>query len=294
MPSNYTSISRDNERKYGTDIGRIGPVLLGNRYADRTHFVFELLQNAEDALGKRRKNGGSRNVRFSVANGTVRFSHFGQPFTEQDVQAICGIVEGTKDDDLTAIGRFGIGFKSVYAVTDLPSVHSGEEHFAIRDYVHPVPASVIALERGETAITLPLRAEDADAPHEVASQLQRLGGERTLLFLREINEIEWTVEDGPSGYCRREEIAEDEGVRRVSLLSARDGEDPSEESWLVFSRAVQHDDDHAGYVELAFGHASDDSGEEAIEAVGDSRLAAFFPTEIRNGPRNPRAGPVSD
>ena len=28
-------------------------MLLANRYADRTHFIFELLQNAEDALARR-------------------------------------------------------------------------------------------------------------------------------------------------------------------------------------------------------------------------------------------------
>ncbi len=40
--------------RYGTDIGRIGPMLLVDRYDDRTHFIFELLQNVEDALARRR------------------------------------------------------------------------------------------------------------------------------------------------------------------------------------------------------------------------------------------------
>ena len=49
MTCDYQAIRRDNERRYGTDIGRIGPMLLADRYDDRTHFIFELLQNAEDA-----------------------------------------------------------------------------------------------------------------------------------------------------------------------------------------------------------------------------------------------------
>ena len=49
MVSDYNAIRVENERKYGTDIGRIGAMLLANRYGDRTHFIFELLQNAEDA-----------------------------------------------------------------------------------------------------------------------------------------------------------------------------------------------------------------------------------------------------
>lgn len=54
MACNYAEIRRDNERRYGTDIGRIGPMLLAHRYDERTHFIYELLQNAEDAFAKRR------------------------------------------------------------------------------------------------------------------------------------------------------------------------------------------------------------------------------------------------
>ena len=50
MPSNYTQISRENEKKYGTDVGRLGGLLLGDLYVERAHSVFELVQNAEDGL----------------------------------------------------------------------------------------------------------------------------------------------------------------------------------------------------------------------------------------------------
>jgi len=36
MASNYQAICEDNRRQYGTDIGRIGPMLLADRYDDRT------------------------------------------------------------------------------------------------------------------------------------------------------------------------------------------------------------------------------------------------------------------
>jgi hypothetical protein len=49
MALDYKVIRQENERRYGTDIGRYGPILLANRYDDRTHFLYELLQNAEDA-----------------------------------------------------------------------------------------------------------------------------------------------------------------------------------------------------------------------------------------------------
>ena len=64
MACDYQAIRGDNEGRYGTDIGRIGPMLLANRYGDRTHFIFELLQNAEDALARRDDWQGSRAVTF--------------------------------------------------------------------------------------------------------------------------------------------------------------------------------------------------------------------------------------
>ncbi len=73
MATDYTSIRADNERRYGTEIGRIGSMLLADRYDDRTHFIFELLQNAEDALARRYNWQGSRAV--SLHDRPVGLSH---------------------------------------------------------------------------------------------------------------------------------------------------------------------------------------------------------------------------
>ena len=133
VASNYEVICEENRQRYGTDIGRIGPMLLADRYDDRTHFIFELLQNAEDALGRRGTWNGLRRVTFDLSPATLNLSHFGRPFDEADVRGVCGIAESTKDK--FSIGRFGIGFKSVYTFTDRPEIHSGEEDFAVENYV---------------------------------------------------------------------------------------------------------------------------------------------------------------
>src|SRR5687768_11125344 len=149
MPTDYKALKQENLQRYGTDIGRIGPMLLANRYADRSHFLFELLQNAEDAL-KRRESPGPREVHFELSSERLRFSHYGQLFSEQDVRGICGIGESTKAQDFTSIGKFGIGFKAVYEYTDSPEVHSGDEHFAIDSFVWPRSLAPIQSNRNET------------------------------------------------------------------------------------------------------------------------------------------------
>ena len=118
MPVDYDAIREENYRNYGERVPYYGPVLLSNRYGDRTHFIFEILQNAEDALKKRGGWQGSRSVNFLLDSEGLTISHFGKPFDEADVRGICGIVESTKE--LTDIGRFGVASsQSTLLPTDL-------------------------------------------------------------------------------------------------------------------------------------------------------------------------------
>jgi len=278
MATDYKTIRRDNERRYGTDIGRIGPILLSERYADRTHFISELLQNAEDALGKRVGWNGNRTIRFHLGKEEIRISHYGKPFDEADVRGICGIAESTKE--LTAIGRFGIGFKSVYAFTDRPEVHSGDEDFAIENFVWPVANPSARRHLEETLFIIPFR--DPEGRDEVTVGLQRLGV-KTLLFLREIEEIEWIVDSGPSGIYLRskpEELAE--GVRRLVVIGQESNRAEVEENWLIFSKPVETPTGlRVGYVEIAFFvERNDKTASEQIIPITTSPLVVFFPTVV--------------
>lgn len=281
MSCNYNSIRADNKERYGTDIGRVGQMLLADRYDNRTHFIYELLQNAEDALARRNSWSGSRSVTFDLSNTKLRISHFGMPFTDDDVKGICGIAESTKG--LTSIGRFGIGFKSVYAFTDCPEIHSGAEHFAIDSFVWPRAIPAVDSKHGETTFILPLRPTDAEAHSEIVAGLCRLDL-RTLLFLREIEEISWSVEGGASGlYLRNKSEPFGENARKVVIIGEKEGEpDLTEEIWLVFSREVCTDDDiKVGYVEVAFPlDKNEDKDSPSIHPIDDSTLVVFFPTIV--------------
>lgn len=280
MASDYAFIRAENELRYGTDIGRIGPMLLADRYDDRTHFIFELLQNAEDALARRQGWLGSRAVSFFLSAMKLRVAHCGQPFDDSDVRGICGIAESTKD--LIAIGRFGIGFKSVYAFTDRPEVHSGGEDFAIESFVWPTTIPAFERQPDETVFILPLRQGDEAALAEITEGLQRLGP-RTLLFLRQIEEIAWSVESGPSGlYVRGKPEEIGEGFHRIVLLGEEHGKPDIEETWLLFSRETKTlDGVIAGRVEIAFLVAEEKkSDRSSIQAVRDSPLVVFFPTAV--------------
>jgi len=280
MPVDYHKIRCENERRYGTEIGRIGSLLLANRYADRTHFIYELLQNAEDALVRRGPAwNGERVINFALSGSSLRVSHYGLPFDERDVRGICGIAESPKE--LTDIGRFGIGFKSVYAFTDRPEVHSGAEDFVIENFVWPAAVTRVERDADETAFILPLRPGDSTAVKEITTGLKRLGP-RVLLFLRAIEEISWSVQGGPSGQYLRDKPRHVGGnARRVELLwQEGQDEDAVDETWLVFARPVQTEQgEAAGYVEVAF-RVDQQGDREVVRRVTDSPLVVFFPTVV--------------
>src|ERR1700758_5527674 len=129
VPADYQKIREENIARYGWDTAVLD--LLGQLYSERTHFIFELIQNAEDA--------GATELAFELFVDRLELRHDGRPFTEADVRGVCGVGQSAKAGDLTSIGKFGIGFKSVYAYTRTPRIYSGDEHFRIENYVRPFP-----------------------------------------------------------------------------------------------------------------------------------------------------------
>lgn len=279
MTIDYDVLKKENIVRYGTDIGRIGQMLLANRYDKRTRFIYELLQNAEDALRRRPVDWkGRRSVAFDLSDDRLVISHYGRPFDEFDVRGVCGIDESTKD--ITSIGRFGIGFKSVYSFTKRPEIHSGDDAFAIETYVWPVAAAPYPRTDDQTKIVLPLDTNDEEAQPEIIDGLQTLGA-RTLLFLRNVKEISWTVRDGASGlYLRDDPVVLAPGVREVLLIGQQQGQDEIEEHWLVFSKEVENEARLVGNIEIAFRFSVQPGHVRKIEPLIDSTLVVFFPTVL--------------
>jgi superfamily II DNA or RNA helicase len=79
--------------------------------------LFELLQNAVDAA----RTGGGR-IEVLLSPDALYVANDGAPFTADGVRAIMSSDLSPKDDE--QIGRFGIGFKSVLAVTSGPRIFS--------------------------------------------------------------------------------------------------------------------------------------------------------------------------
>ena len=266
MPADYEKIREENIARYGWDTAVLD--LLGQLYSERTHFIFELIQNAEDA--------GAHELAFELFADRLELRHDGRPFTEADVRGVCGVGKSGKSADLTAIGKFGIGFKSVYAYTRSPRVHSGDEHFGIENYVRPFAVEPPAAPSAGTLFVFPFDHDTvpaAVAAREIAAALTALQP-RILLFLRSIERlrVDLRMSAGLPGSVIERSLAVGPGARRRVTLS-RDGR-PAEE-WLAWHRRAL---DLAPPVEIAF-RAEGALDQCRLVACDSSPLIVSFPTE---------------
>ena len=153
-------------------------------YPDNAHFIYELLQNAEDAHAQK--------VSFHLSENQLIFKHNGKKlFDKHDIEGIIGWGQGSKSDDENAIGKFGVGFKAVFSYTNSPRIFSGEYNFEIKDLFIPFEIEPIEKKKDETVFHFPLNSDKKAsdiAYNEIKRGLLELK-KVTLLFLSNINSI---------------------------------------------------------------------------------------------------------
>ena len=152
-----------------------------------------------------------------------------------------------------------MGFKSVYAITDRPEIHSGVEDFAIEKFVWPIETDGIRKDPDETTFRIPFQ-RNVDS-EEIISGLERLDA-TSLLFLRNIDEIRWTIQAGSQGNHVQKTQHISPTVSLVTVTSRVTGLKEADQRWLAFSRplsSVEHD----ARVEIALSLGSDNGNLEA-------------------------------
>lgn len=197
-------------------------------YPDSAHFIYELLQNAEDRRATQ--------VRFTLSAHKLRFEHNGETFTPENIYAITDIGSGTKAEDDDTIGRFGIGFKAVFAYSETPRIWSPTYSFEISELVLPSGLNTPADLNGHTRFDFPFnnpKKSPDEAFLEIRAGLKELA-ETTLLFLRHINSIKWKITDEGAGEILR---IQHEGPH-LEILSQFEGHDPSSLHFLKFEQPV--------------------------------------------------------
>ncbi|MFC7568474.1 sacsin N-terminal ATP-binding-like domain-containing protein [Actinomadura namibiensis] len=182
-------------------------------YRDRV--VVELAQNAADAAARA---GVPGRLRLSLDGGVLTAANTGAPLDAAGVEALSTLRASAKRDETAAVGRFGVGFAAVVAVSDTPSITSrtgGVEWSADRARAEagalPSLAEELARRAGQvpllrlpfpsstpaeipegytTVVRLPLRGPAAEA--SVRAQLEQ-AGVALMLALPALAEVEVSV-----------------------------------------------------------------------------------------------------
>ena len=271
-------------------------------YTDKSHFVYELLQNAEDAKAK--------NVKFVQYDDRLEVFHNGKPFTLSNLQGLCDIGKSDKIEELNQIGEFGVGFKSVFSICDTVKLFSDPSHFRdqsivgdagpfsieILDFVKPKDIDNEVIDGDYTTrFVFPYCVGEPFSGYKTISTLtsdlskkiQNLGI-TTLLFMRNLELIEYEIKlngDTIKGEYLLGKKVINEHCTLVSALGTATSElkksDKEEEvSYLKFSRNI--DNISLRTVDIAFPITVDSKGNYTCVHAANPHISVYFPTETES------------
>lgn len=224
-------------------------------YSNRT--LLELVQNAADAMtGAEEYGAGSGRVEIvlDLESRTLYCANAGRPFSRNGLITLAHAhLSGKRGDE---IGRFGLGFKSVLAVTNSPQVFSRSVAFEFNSPEAIESISAIAPGTRRLPILRTMRSIDADAAFETdpilaelatwastivrlpdLSRADTLKGEienfrsEFLLFVDSVREVRLRVSGSDKNYETRH-VSQSLGGGRFRISSPNGDND----EWLVENR----------------------------------------------------------
>ena len=270
-------------------------------YTDRSHFVYELLQNAEDAEAK--------SIKFVQYADRLEVMHDGRPFTEDNLKGLCDIGKSDKVDNLNQIGEFGVGFKSVFGICDTVKLYSEPANFREKDVgsAYPFAVEIIDFTSPETIPPVKLGRSFttkfifpytvgrtfsgfktvAELNSVLSSKLQNLGI-TTLLFMKNLETIEYQINlngNTIEGQYLLEKQAINDHCSLVSALGHSDAQrtkkaEDEEISYLMFSRSV--DATSKRTVDIAFPVVVKEDGSYECQKPKSPFISVYFPTETES------------
>jgi len=263
-------------------------------YTDKAHFIYELLQNAEDVQ--------ATVVRFHLMDDCLEVYHDGIPFTEENLKSLCDIGASDKANNLNQIGEFGVGFKSVFGICERVRLYSiprsgnnTYEAFAVEiiDFNESLDISSEPIpEPYTTKFVFPYCVGESfsgfktiDAlKNTIAERLKNLGV-TTLLFMRHISSIEYEIDcEGfaGSGCYMLDEKKINSLCSIVSAMGSTNG-DEEELSYLKYSKTINSSMINSDRtVDIAYPVVIEKDGRYRFEKAKKANISVYFPTETES------------
>lgn len=268
-------------------------------YTDKAHFVFELLQNAEDAE--------AQNIKFIQYDNRLEAYHDGKPFTSANLQSLFDIGMSDKVDNLNQIGEFGVGFKSVFSICETVQIESNPVNFRnseigdaepfgleIINFIDPKDKFASPLDKPFTTkfvfpyvVGLPFSGFKTinELRKKLTDKLENLNA-TTLLFMKNLQSIEYEIHtsshQSKGCYKLSKTIINDHCVR-VQALSDKentDNEFDEDISYLVFSKETDVFRAKRS-IDIAFAFKKKGNDWEFV-SLPNATISVFFPTETES------------
>lgn len=195
------------------------------KYSDEAHFIYELLQNADDARATWVKFILKTDKLIFIHNGTRHFD-ISDPQKEDidkankrlgDINAITSVGNSSKESEAT-IGKFGVGFKAVFQYTSTPCIYDDRFRFKINDLIVPtlIKSDHPNRNNGETLFEFPfnhkLRLKD-EAYDEIKDKLNHLN--HPTLFLDNLKSVMFKCNDNDAQTIVMDSINESVSMRHI-------------------------------------------------------------------------------
>ena len=235
--------------------GLLGAVM--NKYSDQAHFVYELIQNADDAQATEAEFILYKDRLIFKHNGKRHFS-ISNPSTQEidkkkgklgDLNAITSYASSSKEnDEKSKIGKFGLGFKSVFVYSSNPHIYDSNICFSL-DSRQIVPTEVEddfpGRNRNETVFVLPFDNPEV-AFDNISAKLETL--KFPTLFLNGLKWIRYEIQDGREGiYSRKPFYSKKIDETDISFYKIRNGEKENTTKIYLFSRSFDYEGKSLSY-----------------------------------------------
>lgn len=252
-----------------------------DKYPDSAHFIYELLQNADDAEATEVEIYLDKDVVFFKHNGKIQFSvtdDYDERIVPGHINAITAIGDSTKGKDgKQKIGKFGVGFKAVFDYTDTPIIFTDTFKFKIEHYIVPELISYDSelRKKGETLFEIPFKRPDKGYS-EIYDKLRNL--QNPILFLSNLKKITWfdlTEFEHMKTYSKQVVFQRKKGNVLCEKIMEK-SPNGTKTLWL-FSRTITLGGKGKWPISVGY-FLKDVDGKEVIDTEEKQQIYCFFPT----------------
>ena len=251
------------------------------KYSDQAHFIYELLQNANDAKATKSLFHLTTEGLYFKHNGKILFSVSNPDTEDQDkennklghINSITAIANSNKTE--SSIGKFGVGFKAVFQYTETPHIYDPNFQFKIERFIIPLKLEndLEDRQKDETVFYFPFNKTEMSAEKAYSDILEKL--KKLLfptLFLSNLQEVKWKADNETGEYTKKssnQKQAKDITYAKIELYQ-QIGLNQNKERLYLFTRSTEENHTYS------VGYFLDEKGK-----LIPKRFSAFcfFPTK---------------